>query len=61
MIYDPELRKSLHTRLKWLNEFIRSLEDFGSSCKIDVKSDKVYVAAVAQKKILRDLIDNKFH
>ena len=61
MIYDPELKKVMLERLKWLNEFIRSLEDFSKECDIDVESDKIYIAAKAQRKMLRNLIDTSFH
>jgi len=61
MIYNPELKKIMLDRMKWLNEFIRGLEDFAVKCHIDIANDKIYIAAIAQRQVLRDIIDNKFH
>jgi hypothetical protein len=61
MIYDPKTKKLILERLKWLNQFIRSLEDFGDQYRINVADDKIYITANAQRNMLRELLENKFH
>lgn len=56
---DEELKKSILLRLKYLNTFIREMEDFSNQHGIDIKAEKLYVAACSQRKILRELLDLK--
>ena len=53
----PEEQKKILTKLNTLNEFIRSLEEFSKKSGIDVKRERIYIAATAQKSILRDVIN----
>ena len=57
---EEELKKLLLKRVKTLNEFIREMEDFGKACNVDVEDEKLYIAACAQRKILRELIGGNF-
>lgn len=57
---EEELKKLLLRRIKSLNEFIRELEDFSKTCNIKVDDEKIYIAACAQRKILRELVGGTF-
>lgn len=56
---EEELKKSILLRLKSLNVFIREMENFAASCEIDIQKDNLYIAACAQRKLLRELLDLK--
>lgn len=57
---EEELKKLLLRRIKSLNEFIREMEDFSKTCNIKVDDEKIYIAACAQRKILRELVGGTF-
>ena len=57
---EEELKKLLLKRIKTLSEFIREMEDFSKSCNINIEEEKIYIAACAQRKILRELIGGTF-
>ncbi len=59
MIEDEDLKKAILLRLKSLNSFIRDMEDFSNQYGIDISGDKLYLAACAQRKLLRELLDIK--
>lgn len=56
---DDELKKAILLRLKSLNSFIRDMENFSNQYGVEVKSEPLYIAACAQRKLLRELIDLK--
>lgn len=58
--FDEELKKLLLKRIKSLSEFIREMEDFSKSCNIKIEEEKIYIAACAQRKILRELVGGSF-
>jgi hypothetical protein len=56
---DEELKKSILLRLKSLNTFIREMENFANLYGINIQDESLYVAACAQRKLLRELLDLK--
>ena len=56
---DEELKKSILFRLKSLNTFIREMENFAGLYGINIQEESLYVAACAQRKLLRELLDLK--
>ena len=58
---DDESKSKVLNRIIFLTKFARELENFAKNYKIDVKNEKIYIAACAQRQILQDLIDNKFY
>lgn len=56
---DDELKKTILLRLKSLNSFIRDMENFSNQYSIEIKAEPLYIAACAQRKLLRELIDLK--
>ena len=56
---ETELKTQMLARLRFLTDFIRDLEDFAKDCDINVKEEKLYIAACAQRKMLRGLIQIK--
>jgi hypothetical protein len=56
---DSELKSSILLRLKSLNTFIREMENFANNYGIDLENESMYIAACAQRKLLRELLDLK--
>lgn len=56
---DSELKSSILLRLKSLNTFIREMENFANTYGIDLQNENMYIAACAQRKLLRELLDLK--
>jgi hypothetical protein len=56
---DDDLKKSILLKLKSLNSFIRDMENFSNQYGVEIKTEPLYVAACAQRKLLRELLDLK--
>lgn len=56
---DEDLKKSILLRLKSLNTFIREMENFANLYGINIEGESLYVAACAQRRLLRELLDIK--
>lgn len=54
---DEELKKAILLRLKSLNTFIREMENFANSNNMDITNENLYIAACAQRKLLRELLN----
>lgn len=52
---EDTFKEKLIARMGRLNEFIRKLEDFAKENGINIREDKAYIVAKAQRKALRDL------
>ena len=59
MIEEEDLKKSILLRLKSLNTFIREMENFASLYGINIQDESLYVAACAQRKLLREILGVK--
>lgn len=59
MTPDEDLEKQVLKKFKALNEFIRELQDFAKKTEIDVENERIYLAACAQRNVLRDLLNRK--
>lgn len=58
-IEDEDLKRDVLLRLKSLNSFIREMENFANTYSIDIQKESLYIAACAQRKLLRELLDLK--
>lgn len=56
---DENSKKIILQKLRILNEFIRQLEEFSKLSEIDCKEDRIYISALAQRKILREILNMK--
>jgi len=54
-----DIRKVLAEKLRFLNEFIRGIEDFGKQYSVDYTNDYIYLAALSQKKIIKEILNIK--
>lgn len=50
------MSSKLLKELSRLNEFVRSLEDFAAKNDISIRDDRIYVAAKAQRDLLREMV-----
>lgn len=56
MIEEEDFKKNILKKIRTLNEFIRQIEDFSKQYDLDIKNEKIYIVACAQRKFFRDLI-----
>lgn len=50
------IKSEILIRLQSLSDFIRNLEDFAKVNEIEFRDEKIYIAACAQRRALRELI-----
>ncbi len=53
---EEDYRRVILKKIKTLNEFIRQMEDFAKNHGIEIKNERIYLIACAQRKLLRELI-----
>ena len=60
MISKTDIKRIIISRIDHLSNSIRHIEDLSKYFSVDKKDNQIYIASVAQKKVLQELLEEIF-